>query len=110
MGIKITNSRKQPALEYDRIKIKEIRITEKLLNTESEPKIELTFSYIPYAVDADGIIHYEKKQVNVNIADYMEESKKDRGDKVLQKAYDAIEKMIAKIISDSNRHGFAKVE
>lgn len=110
MPIKITQANSVPAIEYDKIFIKEIKITQRTLNTEDEPKIELTFSYIPYGVDASGVRYYEKKQVNVNIADFFSEAKKDRGEKVLQKAYDAIEKMIAKIISDSNRHGPANVE
>lgn len=112
MAIKIENAPQSPALIYDRIFLNCLKIEqEQELLDSNIPIYNLTVEYRLYAVDSEGIRHYQPKVSILVIKNYMASAiaKAQVGDMDLLNAMGAIEIALAEIIKDQTDLGTTQV-
>ena len=112
MAIKIENAPESPALIYDRIFLNILKIEqEQDIVDANMPVYNLTVEYRLYAVDLNGIRHYQPKVSILVIKNYMASAiaKAQTGDMDLLNAMGAIEIALAEIIKDQTDLGTTEV-
>jgi hypothetical protein len=112
MAIKIENAPELPALVFDRVFLNCLKIDQEQDNIDSNiPIYNLTIEYRLYAVDEQGIRHYQPKVTVITMKNYMSSAiaKAQMGDMDLLNAMGAIEIALAEIIKDQTDLGTTQV-
>jgi hypothetical protein len=113
MAIEISNAEHAPELNFNRILLADLHLTQRLVPKDSSPPYYiLTIEIRKYAVDADGNRHYKSTTDTLTIEDYATVAMKKAmdGDMDLVNAAAAIEAALAKILQDQRPdYGFAQV-
>ena len=103
MAIEIPTGKTVPLLDYKRVFVEEIRITQRpITNDAATPLYTLTVTIRMYAVDDDGIRHYAQDTDTLIMQDYLSvaQAKAALGDMDLLTAMGAIEAALVKILVD----------
>ena len=108
MGINVSSYKTQPALEFNKIHLCELRI---LQPEEQVSKYALRITYKLIAIDTEGNKHFEREMRSLVIDDFEQEAmaKAGAGDMSLVNAHLAIEGALAAIIANDGKHGEAQV-
>lgn len=112
MGIKITKTESIPAIIYDRIFVKHLKIVQLSENHDDEPpKYSLIMEYTIYGVDDNNNRHFLPKVHVISIDDYVKLAtlKAQAGDNDLIIAMTAMQTAIAKVLEDQEDLGMATV-
>jgi len=103
MAIEISNAAHEPALNYNRIFMRDLHICQRMANADNaHPYYELRVEIVMYAVDSEGNRHYRNKTDTIFLEDYQAVAiqKSMAGDMDLVNAGTAIEAALARIIAD----------
>jgi hypothetical protein len=108
MGIQVTTYKTQPALDFNKVHLCELRI---LQPEEQNAKYALRITYKLVAVDAEGNKHFEHEMRSITIDDFeqLAMAKAGEGDMALVNAHLAIQSALAAIIANDGKHGAAQV-
>jgi len=108
MGITVTTYKTQPALEFNKIHLCELRI---LQPEEQAAKYALRITYKLVAIDTEGNKHFEREMRSIVINDFEQLAmlKAGEGSMALVNAHLAIEGALAAIIANDGKHGEAQV-
>lgn len=112
MAIQITNAKSYPALVYNKVHLKELKILQPCREAEVPvPNYDLFITYVTYAVDEEGNRYYQSDLKSITIKDYaaLALEKAQAGDTDLFVAMQAIEAALASIIEDQTDLGTAEV-
>lgn len=113
MAIEISNVEQTPKLDFNRILLADLHLTQRLVKKDDYPPYYvLTIEVRKYAVDGEGNRHYKSTTDTITIEDYatVAMTKAMNGDMDLANAASAIEAALAKILQDQRPdYGSAQV-
>lgn len=104
MPIVISNAPVKPAITYDKVHLRELRI---VLSDENVSKAQVKITYSLFGRDGDGVKHLLPQQHVVVIEDAFVEAaiKAQAGNPALAQALGAIEGAIAAILNEQGTYG-----
>ncbi len=102
MGIEVTNAAAVPVLEYKKVHLVRLNITQPLQeNHLLSPNYHIMIVYRLFGVDADNKRHYRPEEIEIEIDDFLTMAMKEyaAGDPTLIMAFKSIETAIAALIT-----------